>query len=104
MNDKRKTLPLPPWAEDVCSSLPPLLTRQEAAAALKCSCKSIDRRIRSLELHAVKNGSRVLIPRLAIVELLGGSPYLVPTVRGRSPNERAMDRTEAFDGDPRRDV
>jgi excisionase family DNA binding protein len=58
---------LPSWASDVLQSLEPLLTRRRAAEVLRCSEKSIDRRIRCGELEATRSGGRVLLPRAAVV-------------------------------------
>lgn len=64
--------PAPRWAEDVATTLPGLLTRAAAAEVLKVSRKTLDRRIRAGLLKVARHGRRVLVPRLAVLELLGG--------------------------------
>ncbi|MEZ0228977.1 MAG: excisionase family DNA-binding protein [Planctomycetota bacterium] len=65
-----KDKPLPGWINDVIQTLPLFLTPAGTAIALSCSRRSIDRRIRSRELLAVRNGRRVLIPRAAVADFL----------------------------------
>jgi excisionase family DNA binding protein len=60
----------PAWVEDMIRTLPLFLTPVGAAAALGCSRRTVDRRIRTLELEAVRNGRKVLIPRTAIAKFL----------------------------------
>lgn len=61
---------LPEWALDILETLPPLVTRAAAAKALVVSVKTLDRRIEEHVLTAVHVGSRVLVPRLALVGYL----------------------------------
>ena len=68
MNQKDR----PAWIEDLIRALPLLLSPVAAAAALGCSRRTVDRRIRARELMAVRNGRRVLIPRTAVAEFLAG--------------------------------
>ncbi len=60
----------PAWVEDIIRTLPLFLTPVSAAAALGCSRRTVDRRLRTLELEAVRNGRKVLIPRTAIAKFL----------------------------------
>jgi len=48
------------------------MTRDEAAGVLKVSRKTLDRRIRAGLLKVARHGRRVLVARLAVLELLGG--------------------------------
>jgi excisionase family DNA binding protein len=64
---------LPLWTDDLAASLPPLLDRREAASVLRCSTRTLDRRIRLGVLAATRHGDRVLIPRASIIDLLAGS-------------------------------
>jgi hypothetical protein len=68
-NQKRQ----PDWAEDLRLTLPPLLTRHEAAHAARLSVATIARRISLGELAVVRNGGRVLVSRSGLIEMLRGS-------------------------------
>ena len=70
MDNKRNKEP-PKWAADLAASLRPLLTRDETAITLRCSRKTVDRRIREGLLKALRNGGRVVIPRAAVLAILG---------------------------------
>lgn len=65
-----RTIDLPPWAADILQALPPILTRAEAAKALRMCERTLDRRIAEGRLVAIKDDGRVTIPRLAVVHLL----------------------------------
>jgi excisionase family DNA binding protein len=67
---------LPPWAADILDTLPPLLTRDDAAKRLNLSESTLDRRIVDGSLVVVKNGRRVMIPRLELVKMLVASAEL----------------------------
>jgi excisionase family DNA binding protein len=62
--------PVPAWIEDTIRSLPLFLSPVAAAAALGCSRRTVDRRIRARQLSAVRNGRIVLIPRMAVADFL----------------------------------
>jgi excisionase family DNA binding protein len=61
---------LPSWANDLLTTLPPLLERGEAALALHIGLRTLDRRLAEGSLAFTRSGGRVLIPRVAIVEHL----------------------------------
>ncbi len=65
-----KTRRAPDWVLDLERELPPLLDRTQAARWLRCSTKTVDRRIRLHYLGVARHGSRVLIPRSEIISLL----------------------------------
>lgn len=64
---------LPSWAADILDALPLLLEREDAARRLNMSMRTLDRRIRSGRLVALKDGGRVVIPRRSIVDMLVAS-------------------------------
>lgn len=55
------------------ANAPTNMTRDEAAAHLRCHARSIDRRIDEGVIKAVKIGRRVLIPKAEIQRLLSGA-------------------------------
>jgi excisionase family DNA binding protein len=71
MTPKPETVPA--WITDTIEALPLFLTPVSAAAALGCSRRTVDRRIRSHELAMVRNGRKVLIPRTAVADFLARS-------------------------------
>ena len=60
------------WLDDAKESLDPFLDLATAREVLKCSKTTLWRRIRSGQLVSVRHGARVLIPRQALLALLGG--------------------------------
>lgn len=50
--------------------IPVALTKQEAAQALKCSVRTLERLIRNGELTARRIGARVIVPVVAIEAFL----------------------------------
>jgi hypothetical protein len=61
---------LPPWAEDILVTLPPVLSRERAGEALGVSTKTIDRRIAEGAIPVIPEGTRILIARLEFVRYL----------------------------------
>lgn len=61
----------PLWADDLARSLPPLNSIPETATVLRCSPKTVRRRIALGQLNALRHGARVVIPREAILRMLG---------------------------------
>lgn len=63
------------------------LTRLEAAAVLRASDQTIDRRIKEGELAAVRVGRRVLIPRESVEAYLGRCRGEATTPKGEKGEE-----------------
>lgn len=61
------------WRADLYSSLAPLNLLPEAAAAARCSVRTMRRRVALGQVESVRHGRAILIPRGAIVKMLGGS-------------------------------
>lgn len=61
------------WKNDLIKTLPPMLTRRAAAAALSISTKSVDRRVREKALTAVRCGRRTLIARASVIDFLAAN-------------------------------
>lgn len=70
-NTRDRLLSRPRWADDLEDSLPPLPSIRESATALRCSTRTVRRRIRAGLLEALKHGNRVVVPRAAVLALLG---------------------------------
>jgi hypothetical protein len=68
---KQKTLT--GWRADVFDSLAPLNRLPVAAKAAGCSVNTMRRRVARGDVEHVRNGNAILIPRLAIIAMLGGS-------------------------------
>lgn len=60
------------WAEEAVSSLPALVTVEEAFTFLRCSLRTLHRAIRAGRLVMVQRerGARIYIPRTAIASYL----------------------------------
>jgi len=56
-----------------------LFTMDEAAELLRCSKRTIERRVASEELAAVRNGRRVLVPVTAIRAFIARNEYKART-------------------------
>jgi len=67
----KPTTTRPAWALDVAASIAPLVSVDEAASVLRCSPKTVRRRIKLGQLDALRNGSRVVIAREALLRMLG---------------------------------
>jgi excisionase family DNA binding protein len=80
----KKETPLPEWAGDLLSSLPPMMERVEAASLSRLSMKTLDRAIASKALEVVRMGDRVLVPRAGLVAWLAASGGAAATRKGRA--------------------
>jgi excisionase family DNA binding protein len=67
--------PLPPWLADIARDLPPLLDVDQVAVVLHMHHRTVRKHVADRTLRAVRNvpgsgSSRVMIPRVAVIDWL----------------------------------